>query len=131
MGYLQHHQRSGIHLLVLEIRVAEKPHPHQHDSCVESHIYLTLLAYQLVNTIRTCLRPTGLTYEWSNIRRIMATHSVQTIELSSDTKTIQLRKPQKPIEEVQQIYHATGCTETQTTVKNYVLYHYNSNSLVF
>ena len=100
-----------------------RPVHHQKDQRVEAHIYLTLLAYQLVNTIRHMLKAQGINYDWANIRRIMATHTVQTIELPTDTKTIHLRKPSKPIEEVQQIYHATGCTETQKATKKYVVYH--------
>lgn len=100
-----------------------RPVHHQKDQRVEAHIYLTLLAYQLVNTIRHMLKAQGIHHDWANIRRIMATHTVQTIELPTDSKTIHLRKSSKPIEEVQQIYHATGCTETQKATKKYVVYH--------
>ena len=94
-----------------------RPVHHQKDQRVEAHIYLTLLAYQLVNTIPHMLKAQGIHYDWANIRRILATHTVQTIELPTDSKTIHLRKPSKPIEEVQQIYYATGCTETQKATK--------------
>ncbi len=100
-----------------------RPVHHQKDGRVEAHIYLTLLAYQLVNTIRHMLKGKGIHHDWSNIKRIMSTQTIQTIELPTDKKTIHLRKPSKPIREAQQIYQATGCTDTQKAIKKYVVYH--------
>lgn len=100
-----------------------RPVHHQKDERIEAHIYLTLLAYQLVNTIRYMLKEKGIKYDWSNIKRIMSTQTTQTIELPTDKKTIHLRKPSKPIKEVQQIYQATECTDTQKAIKKYVVYH--------
>jgi len=100
-----------------------RPVFHQKDIRVEAHIYLTILAYQLVNTIRYMLKQAGLHYDWNNILRIMATQTIQTIELPTDTKSIHLRKPAQAIREVQQIYQATGCSHTQKPIKKYVVYH--------
>lgn len=100
-----------------------RPVHHQKDERIESHIYLTILAYQLVNTIRHMLKNAGINYGWNKIVRIMATQTVQTIELVTDKKIIHLRKPSKPIKEAQQIYKAAQCTETQKPIKKYVVYH--------
>ncbi len=100
-----------------------RPLHHQKDSRIESHIYLTILAYQLVNTIRYMLKDKGINYQWKNIVRIMNTHTIQTIILPTDKKVIHLRKPAKPIEEVQQIYRAASCSNSQKAVKKYVVYH--------
>ncbi len=100
-----------------------RPLHHQKDSRIESHIYLTILAYQLVNTIRHMLKDKGINYQWKNIVRIMNTHTIQTIILPTDKKVIHLRKPAKPIEEVQQIYRAASCKNSQKAVKKYVVYH--------
>lgn len=100
-----------------------RPVHHQNDERIEAHIYLTLLAYQLVNTIRHMLKKKGLHYDWKNIVRIMATQTIQTIILPTDKKTIHLRKPAKPIEQAQQIFKATGCSQTQKPIKKYVVYH--------
>lgn len=100
-----------------------RPVHHQKDHRIESHIYLTILAYQLVNTIRHMLKEKGIHYDWSNIVRIMKTQTIQTIQLPTDKKTIHLRKPSKPIQKAQQIYKATQCNETQRAVKKYVVYH--------
>lgn len=100
-----------------------RPVHHQKDERIEAHIYLTLLAYQLVNTIRYLLKKQDIHHDWANIVRIMATHTIQTVVLPTDKKTIHLRKPSKPIEQAQQIYQATGCSHTQSPIKKYVVYH--------
>lgn len=100
-----------------------RPVYHQKDDRIEAHLYLTILAYQVVNTIRYMLKKQDINYDWKNIKRIMSTQTIQTIELPTDKKTIHLRKPSKPIKEVQQIYNATQCNETQQAVRKYVVYH--------
>lgn len=100
-----------------------RPVHHQKDERVEAHIYQTILAYQLVNTIRHMLKKQGITHDWTNIVRIMNTQTIQTIVLPTDKKNIHLRKPSKPINQVQEIYKAINCTQTQTAIKKYVVYH--------
>ncbi len=108
-----------------------RPLHHQLDHRIESHnscralrgIYLTMLAYQMVNTIRYMLKQKSINHDWSNIVRIMNTHTIQTIHLPTPTKTIHLRAPAKPIQEVHQIYQATGTTNTMTSKEKYVVYH--------
>jgi transposase len=100
-----------------------RPVHHQKDERIESHIYLTILAYQLVNTIRHMLKKENINHDWKNIVRIISTQTIQTLELPTDKKVIHLRKPAKPIKEVQQIYDATGCACTQSAIKKYVVYH--------
>jgi len=100
-----------------------RPVHHQNDERVEAHLYLTMLAYQLVNTIRYMLKQKGLNYDWKNIVRIMSTQKIQTIKLPTDKKVMHLRKPSSPINEVSDIYKATNCEQTQPAVKKYVVYH--------
>ena len=50
-----------------------RPVHHQKDGRIESHLYLAILAYQLVNTIRFMLKEKGITSDWRNIVRIMNT----------------------------------------------------------
>lgn len=100
-----------------------RPVHHQKDSRIEAHIYQTILAYQLVNTIRHMLKAKGIHHDWTNVVRIMNTQTIQTLELPTGKKEIHLRKPSKPIKEAQAIYTTTNCTKTQTAVKKYVVYH--------
>ena len=73
-----------------------RPVHHQNDGRIEAHLYLTMLAYQLVNTIRYMLKQKGLNYDWKNIVRIMSTQKIQTIKLPTDKKIMHLPKPSKP-----------------------------------
>lgn len=100
-----------------------RPVYHQNDNRIEAHIFLTVLAYQLANSIRQTLKEHELNYDWKNIVRIMSTQKIQTVKLQTDTKTIYLRKPSVPIEQARQIYNATQCNETKKAVKKYVVYH--------
>ena len=91
-----------------------RPVHHQNDQRIEAHLYLTILAYQLVNTVRYMLKQKGINYDWKNIVRIMSTQKIQTVKLPTDKKVIHLRKPSVPIKEVRQIYDATNCEHTQS-----------------
>jgi len=100
-----------------------RPVHHQNDERIEAHLYLTMLAYQLVNTVRYMLKQNNISYDWKNIVRIMSTQKIQTIKLPTDKKIMYIRKPSSPIKEVCEIYDATRCKHTQPAVKKYVVYH--------
>jgi transposase len=100
-----------------------RPVHHQKDNRIESHIYLTILAYQLVNTIRHSLKKENINFSWSNILRLMGTQTIQTIEIITDKKRIHLRKPSKPIKEVERIYQVANCKILKPAVKTNVVYH--------
>lgn len=100
-----------------------RPVHHQNDSRIESHIYLTILAYQLVNTIRFMLKSAKLHHSWQTILQIMSTQVIQTLELPTDTKRMYIRKASHPINEVSEIYRATGCKQIIPQKMKYVVYH--------
>ena len=100
-----------------------RPVHHQNDERIEAHLYLTMIAYQLVNTIRYMLKQKDINYDWKNIIRIMSTQKIQTLKLPTDKKVMHIRKPSTPITEARQIYDATNCMHTQSAVKKYVVYH--------
>ena len=100
-----------------------RPIFHQKDDRVESHIYLAILAYQLVNTIRHMLKEKGIKLDWRNIVRIMSTQTIQSIILNGETKKICVRKPSKPIHEAMEIYRATKTNSMTQDKKKYVVYH--------
>lgn len=100
-----------------------RPIHHQKDERVESHIYLTILAYQLVNTIRYMLKVKGINHNWRNIVRIMNTQTIQELILPTETRKISLVKPSRPIKEALDIYQATNTKSMIPTKKKYVVYH--------
>ena len=100
-----------------------RPVHHQKDQRIESHLYLAILAYQLVNTIRYMLKEEGITSDWRNIVRIMNTQSIQSVVFNNETKKFCVRKPSKPIKEVLDIYQATHTKSMIPDKKKYVVYH--------
>lgn len=100
-----------------------RPVHHQNDYRIQAHIYQTILAYQLVNTIRHYLKKKDIHHDWKNILRIMNTQTIQTIVLPTDKKNIHLRKPSNPILQAQEIYKATHCEKQYSAKKKYVVYH--------
>ncbi len=100
-----------------------RPVYHQKDERIESHLYLAILAYQLVNTIRYMLKKNDINHEWKNIVRIMNTQTIQSILCNTETKTICIRKPSKPIKEALDIYKATNTNSRIPDKKKYVVYH--------
>ena len=108
---------------VLKTDLQLRPVHHQKDGRVESHLYLAILAYQLVNTIRYMLKENGITSDWRNIVRIMNTQSIQSIVFNNETKKFCVRKPSKPIKEALDIYQATKTKSMVPDKKKYVVYH--------
>ncbi|KKL16511.1 hypothetical protein LCGC14_2494830, partial [marine sediment metagenome] len=100
-----------------------RPVHHQKDERIESHLYLAMLAYQLVNTIRYLLKENGIISDWRNIVRIMNTQSIQSIIFNNETKKFCVRKPSKPIKEALDIYQATNTKSMVPDKKKYVVYH--------
>jgi len=100
-----------------------RPVHHQKDQRIESHLYLAILAYQLVNTIRYMLKEKGINSDWRNIVRIMNTQSIQSVVFNNETKKFCVRKPSKPIKEVLDIYQATHTKSMIPDKKKYVVYH--------
>jgi len=100
-----------------------RPIHHQKDDRIESHIYLTTLAYQLVNSIRYMLKDENLNYSWTNIVRIMNTQSLQDVTLPMETKTLKITTSSKPIEKALRIYKATSTNSMIKRKSKYVVYH--------
>jgi len=100
-----------------------RPVHHQKDQRVQAHIYLAILAYQLVNTIRYMLKEKDIHHDWKNIVRIMNTQTIHSVLLNTETKKICVRKPSRPIALALDIYKATATQSMIPATKKYVVYH--------
>jgi len=89
---------------------------------LKAHIFLTVLAYQLVNTIRYMLKKEGIRYDWREIVRIMSTQKLITGRFPTKKRTIKLTKSSLPNEQVRKIYRATQTKAHIKPVKS-VVYH--------
>ena len=81
-----------------------RPVYHHKEERVTGHLFITLLAYHLVHTLRYQLKQQGIQLSWDSIRNIMSTQQRITITLpTDDNKTIHLRTTTKPELRQQQI----------------------------
>jgi len=94
---------------VLKTDLSLRPVHHQSDINCEAHIFLGILAYSLVNSIRYQLKQKGINFDWSNIVRKMNTQKVITnTMLDEKNKKIMIRTCSIPNQEVKYIYEVMG-----------------------
>ena len=84
-----------------------RPVFHQKEERVTGHLFITLLAYHLVHTLRYQLKQQGIQLSWDSIRTIMSTQQRLTITLPTDDhKTIHLRATTQAEVRQKQLYTA-------------------------
>ena len=91
----------------LKTELGLRPVYHQKEERVTGHLFITLLAYHLVHTLRYQLKQQGIHLSWDSIRKIMSTQQRITITLpTDDNKMIHLRTTTKAEVRQKQIYDA-------------------------
>ena len=84
-----------------------RPIYHQKEIRCDGHIFITLLAYHLLHTIRFQLRQKGVRFCWTTIRRQLSTQvRITTTMKRQDGKVIRIRKSSKAEPAHQVIYDA-------------------------
>lgn len=84
-----------------------RPVYHQKEQRVDGHLFVTVLAYHILHTIRFKLRQQGITFSWSTIRDGLSTHvRISTTMKRDDGKIIHIRKSSRPEPFHLQIYNA-------------------------
>ena len=91
----------------LKTELGLRPIYHHKEERVTGHLFITLLAYHLVHTLRYQLKQQGIHLSWDSIRNIMSTQQRITITLpTDDNKIIHLRTTTKAEVRQKQIYDA-------------------------
>ena len=86
-----------------------RPVYHQIENRCDGHLFITVLAYHVLHSIRRKLKNHGITHSWSTIRSRLATHyRVTTSMKRPDGKMLYIRKTAKPEECHTIIYDALG-----------------------
>jgi transposase len=84
-----------------------RPIYHQKEPRCDGHIFITLLAYHLLHTIRFKLRQRGVRFCWTTIRKQLSTQvRITTAMKREDGKIIHIRKSSKAEPSHQAIYDA-------------------------
>ena len=101
----------------LKCELGLRPIYHHTPIRAEGHLFITVIAYQLVQVIRTRLRQAGHNASWSTLRRLLeGQQRITTTFRRADGRTLHVRKatraeaPQLAIYDALGIHHAPGGT---------------------
>ena len=93
----------------LKSELGLRPVFHRNTDRVSAHLFISVLAYHLVHTIRFQLKACGSHWSWEGLRRELEGQDRVTIELKrQDGKTVHVRKATRPEPRQQVIYDALG-----------------------
>ena len=93
----------------LKSELGLRPIFHQKQSRVDGHLFITLLAYSIIHTIRYRLKKRDIHYSWSSIREILKGRvRITTSAQCKDGTVMYIRQSSQPDEEQKRIYEALG-----------------------
>jgi transposase len=93
----------------LKIDLGLRPVFHQKEERVTAYLFITLLAYHLVHTIRYQLQNKGINLSWHSIRQILSTQQRITISMpTKDKKVIYVRTTSKAESMQKKLFDALG-----------------------
>lgn len=89
-----------------------RPIYHQKENRSDAHLFISVLAYHLLNSIEQRLRRSGDKRRWSSIRTKLSSHTRVTVSLGDKhNKTYRVRLNVKPNEDQRRIYRHLLVTE--------------------
>ncbi|MDH3348211.1 MAG: IS1634 family transposase [Desulfobulbaceae bacterium] len=93
----------------LKSELGLRPIFHQIADRVSSHLFITVLAYHLVQTIRYRLKKADINDCWDSIRKQVSDHARVTVTVTcKNSDTVHIRKSCRPEPRQQRIYDALG-----------------------
>jgi transposase len=96
----------------LKSELGLRPIFHRKTDRVSGHLFISVLAYHLVHTIRFQLKAAGIQLSWEGIRRALAGQDRLTVSLKrADGKTVHIRKATRAEPRQQAIYDALGISD--------------------
>jgi transposase len=86
-----------------------RPNFHQLEPRVDGHIFITVMAYQLLRFITYTLEQKGDVRDWPTVRRVLETHGYATVTVPTRSGTVvHLRRPGQPESCQAEIYAKFG-----------------------
>ena len=96
---------------VLKDELMIRPVYHYKEERIEAHLFIGILAYHVLSSIRYRLRSKGILMRWKTIRNRMGNHVISTVRLKEKSgKVILIRTPSVPEYHHNIIYEALGIT---------------------
>ena len=83
-----------------------RPNFHQKEERINGHIFISILAYHILNTIRYKLRKKNYAMRWSSLRKALSTHVQVTTSLKTkENEVLYIRKGSNPEPFQKEIYN--------------------------
>lgn len=108
----------GIYTMLTELEAAFRslkselgfrPVYHQKEERIDGHLFISVLAYHLLHTIRYQLKQKGIHASWDTLREVLASQCRITTTLQlKNGKTVKIRKSSSPDANQLSIYQALG-----------------------
>jgi len=106
----------------LKSELGLRPIFHRTQKRSDGHLFITVIAYQLVQTIRRRLRETGEHASWDTLRRILEGQQRLTATFRrKDGRTLHVRKPTRAEHRQQAIYRALGADPAPGGIKKMIV----------
>ena len=106
----------------LKSELGLRPIFHRTQKRSDGQLFITVIAYQLVQTIRRRLRETGEHASWDTLRAILhGQHRVTATFRRKDGRTLHVRKPTRAENRQQAIYRALGADPAPGGIKKMIV----------
>jgi len=106
----------------LKSELGLRPIYHRKQSRVDAHLFITLLAYSVVHTIRYRLKQKGIHASWQTLRETLSTQvRITTSMQCKDRSMLYIRQSSEPNEAQKRIYDALGIAHRPGMVVQKVL----------
>jgi len=104
----------------LKSELGMRPVFHQITDRVTGHLFISVLAYHLVHSIRYQLKLAGITTSWSNLKKQLEGQSRVSISMQcKNGDVVHVRKSTQPEPRQQELYSALGrCSHPGKTIKS-------------
>jgi len=88
-----------------------RPIHHSKSDRIEGHLFISILAYHLLNYIQQHMRKAGINHRWATVRSLLQTHIALSTHLpTADGKMVHLRYCSIPTPKQEEVYSALGIT---------------------
>jgi len=95
-----------------------RPIHHQKDKNTEAHIFVGIVAYQLVHAIRHAIKQKGINHSWKRIRNIMSSQTIVTARMKLENMdSLILRNTTRANMEQAKIYSALKFKQTNPKMR--------------
>ena len=106
----------------LKSELGLRPVYHHKESRTDGHLFISVLAYQVVQTLRRQLKEKGIHERWSRLREILSVQRRVTASFRRrDGRTLHVRKSTAAEPELQAIYEALGLNPTPGETKKLIV----------